>query len=451
MSGRALILVAPHSGAGKTTLLLALLAAFRAAGRRVAGAKIGPDYLDPGFHAAISGRPAFNLDPWAMGAACAPLLAYALEGVDLLLIEAAMGLFDGMAGSAPRRPAGSAAEFAARFRLPVVLVVDARGMGQSVAALARGFAAFDPDVEITGVILNRVASPRHAFMLKEALEAAGIRCWGAFPREAAVGIESRHLGLVQAEERDDLEPLAERLADLARASCDLAALEAAARPPVPAFRAAAASPPILLPPPAQRIAIARDAAFSFLYPHLVAGWRAAGAELSFFSPLADEAPDEHAEFCWLPGGYPELHASRLAAARRFQEGLRRFAATRPVHGECGGFMVLGHAIEDEKGIGHAMAGLLDLTTSFRHRRLSLGYRRARLIEAHPLGAADTCFRGHEFHYAQIVAPGNDAPLFALTDGGGESLGEAGLRRGQVSGSFFHLIAEDAIAQERVNE
>lgn len=439
MSARVLILAGPASGAGKTTLTLALLAAFAEAGLTVRGVKIGPDYIDPAFHAAVTGREAFNLDLWAMGGRrCAALLHEAAEGVDLLLIEAAMGLFDGLAGSDPRRPSGSAAELAARFHLPVVLILDARGMGQSAAALARGFRAHDRDVEVAGVILNQVAGERHRALLERALAATAIPCFGAIPRRAEFSLPGRHLGLVQAEEHEDLRPLARALATEAKRGCDLAALLAAARPPPPAPPAAR---PSFLRPPSRRIAIARDAAFSFLYPHLLAGWRQEGAEIRFFSPLADEGPDEGAEFCWLPGGYPELHAARLAAARHFRAAMRDFAATRPVHGECGGFMVLGRAIEDEEGRMHEMLGLLDLTTSLREKRLSLGYRRARLLAPHPLGAAGASFRGHEFHYARIVQA-NESPLFALEDGTGRPLGPAGLRRGLVSGSFFHLIAEE---------
>jgi|BEDMetMinimDraft_2_1075160.scaffolds.fasta_scaffold01544_2 cobyrinic acid a,c-diamide synthase len=438
MSARALILAAPASGAGKTTLTLALLAAFAGQGVAVRGAKIGPDYIDPAFHAALTGREAFNLDLWAMGEeGCAALLHQAAEGAELLLIEAAMGLFDGVAGSDPRRPAGSAAALAARFRLPVVLVLDARGMGQSAAALARGFCTHDPEVEIAGVILNQVASPRHRALLEAALAAHRIPCFGALPRRPDLALPARHLGLVQASEQEELPLLAARLAREARDGLDLAALAASARPlgPPPP------RPRPLLRPPARRIAIARDAAFSFVYPHLLAAWRAGGAELSFFSPLADEGPEERAELCWLPGGYPELHAARLAAARHFQRAMRHFAATRPVHGECGGFMVLGRAIEDAAGVKHGMLGLLDFTTRLG-RRPRLGYRRARLLAPHPLGPAGARFRGHEFHYAEVTTAGETEPLFALADGEGQPLGPAGFRRGLVSGSFFHLIAEE---------
>ena len=193
-------------------------------------------------------------------------------------------------------------------------------------------------------------------------------------------------------------------------------------------------------PPGQRIAIARDDAFSFLYPHVLDGWRGAGAEFSFFSPLADEAPDEACDVCWLPGGYPELHAGRLAQATNFLSGVRNFAAMRPVHGECGGYMVLGRALIDAEGARHDMLGLLDLVTSFAARRLTLGYREARLLGDSALGTAGTRLRGHEFHYATIAEPGRDKPFAEVIDAYGSAPKASGSRRGHVSGSFFHMIA-----------
>ena len=196
-----------------------------------------------------------------------------------------------------------------------------------------------------------------------------------------------------------------------------------------------------LRPPGQRIALARDAAFSFIYPHLTQGWRAAGAEIVPFSPLADEPPPSDCDFCWLPGGYPELHAGRLAASVRFREGLRRFAETRPAHGECGGYMALGQTLIDASGAAHPMAGLLGVETSFEKRRMTLGYREARIASSCALGAKGALLRGHEFHYATIVAAGSDDPLAFVRDVYGSPEAPAGSRRGRVTGSFFHLIAE----------
>src|SRR6185503_17537491 len=189
-----------------------------------------------------------------------------------------------------------------------------------------------------------------------------------------------------------------------------------------------------LPPPGQRIALAADAAFTFVYPHVLDGWRRAGAEIVPFSPLADEGPPDHCDICWLPGGYPELFAAQLSAATNFRTALARFAQTRPVHGECGGYMVLGESLEDASGTRHAMAGLLSHATSFAKRRLHLGYRQARLLADHPLGAAGDIVRGHEFHHATILDRGNDDPFVDVTDAQGKPVVETGSRRGQVSGT-----------------
>jgi len=303
----------------------------------------------------------------------------------------------------------------------------------------RGFATHDAGVRIAGVVLNRIGSPRHRRLVEEAMAPLGIPVLGAIPKEAPPALPERHLGLVQAEEHPALGAALASLAAMAEAHLDLDGILAAAAP----LRLHANAPPVALRPPGQRIALARDAAFSFVYGHVLAGWRAAGAEVLPFSPLADEAPPESCDACWLPGGYPELHAGRLAAAGRFRTGLAHFAATRPVHGECGGYMVLGAGLTDAAGQDHAMTGLLSHGTSFAKRRLHLGYRRARLLADGPLGAAGQHLRGHEFHYATEANPGTDDAFATLADGEGRDLGPAGGRRGLVSGSFFHMIAAEA--------
>jgi cobyrinic acid a,c-diamide synthase len=436
---RALMIAAPNSNAGKTTVTLGLLAAFRTRGVRVRAAKAGPDYIDPAFHAAATGAPCVNLDSWAMPPdLLTALFADARQDTDLLVIEAAMGLFDGVTATAGA--CGRAADLAARFRLPVILVLNVSGQSQSAAATARGFMLHDPDVRIAGVILNRVGSARHAAGIKAALTERGITCFGALPRDPGLSLPERHLGLVQATEQSQTLPEhLRRLSRMVETHLDLDAIRAVAsgdagptRPPTP--------PPPWMPPPGQRIAVAQDHAFSFLYPHVIQGWRAAGAELRFFSPLADEAPPADTDACWLPGGYPELHGATLAAADRFRTCLRGFARNRPVHGECGGYMVLGQAIVDADNRPHPMLGLLSHTTSFAVRRLHLGYRQARLLQDGVLGPAGSERRGHEFHYATLTDPGTDSALAILSDAAGQNLGPAGGRRGMVSGSFFHVMA-----------
>ncbi|MGA9007569.1 MAG: cobyrinate a,c-diamide synthase, partial [Xanthobacteraceae bacterium] len=319
-----------------------------------------------------------------------------------------------------------------------VLVLDISRQAQSAAAVVRGFAAHDPAVRIAGVILNRVASERHRALVADAIEAVGVPVLGAMPREAELTLPERHLGLVQAGEHADLAALIGRLATMAQSHIDLNAILISGAALTTDIERT--NTPLALPPPGQRVALASDRAFSFVYPHLMSAWRSAGAEIIPFSPLADEPPPERADSCWLPGGYPELHADKLAAAEHFLSGLRRFAQTRPVHGECGGYMVLGQSLEDVSGHTHATAGLLGHATSFTKRKLHLGYRSARLLADGVLGAKGTSVRGHEFHYATLSDAGGDETLAEMRDGEGRPLGNAGGRRGNVSGTFFHAIA-----------
>ncbi len=431
MSAPGLIIAAPSTGSGKTTLTLGLLRAFRQRGVRVVSAKIGPDYIDPRFHEAAGGVSCVNLDSWAMRPELIASLALLAAGQgELMIAEGVMGLFDG--GASPGYLGnGSTADLARALGWPVVLVVDASGIGQSVAALVHGFCTLDAQVNVGGVVLNKVAGERHEAMLRGALAGAGVPVLGALPRTAKTSLPSRHLGLVQAAEHDGLDAFITEAAELVAAHIDMEAVAALARPVV---MQSSVRPP-LLPPPGQRLAVARDEAFAFAYPHMLAGWRQAGAQILFFSPLADETPQENADAVFLPGGYPELHAGALAGNMRFMKGLRRAAANgRRIYGECGGYMVLGAGMVDADGKRHEMAGLLDLETSFAHRKLHLGYRRITALGDFAGSARGDRFRTHEFHYASAVHEGEDEPLFQI-----EGMGRAGLRRGNVAGSFMHLI------------
>ena len=435
MTAKAIIVGAPRSGSGKTSVTIGLLRALQRRGVKVRGAKSGPDYIDPGFHAAATGEDGVNLDSWAMPPALlAALAAGQAAGADAMVIESAMGLFDGIPAEPGR--SGAAADMARLFGVPVLLVLDVSGQSQSAAAIAKGFASYDPGVKIAGVVLNRLGSERHRRLAGEAIEALGLPVVGAVMRDPALTLPERHLGLVQAGEHADIDQHIERLAEVMERSIDIDRVLELMTPFEPEGGSTAAA----LPPPGQRIALARDAAFSFVYPHVARHWREAGAEIVPFSPLADEAPGEGCDVCWLPGGYPELHAGRLAAAGNFRAGMTRFAETKPVHGECGGFMVLGEGLTDAEGERHAMLGLLGHATSFAKRKMNLGYRQARLTADCPLGPAGTTVRGHEFHYAQVIEPGGDAPLAEIADGQGNALGASGARRGNVSGTFFHAIA-----------
>ena len=428
-----LLIAAPRSGSGKTTVTLGLLRAFSRMGIRVQPFKSGPDYIDPAFQQAASGRPSFNLDSWAMSTSQMAAVVGRTDA-ELIVAEGVMGIFEGTPaiGEAGN---GASADIAALFGCPYIVVRDVSGQSQSAAAIASGFGALRPDISLAGVILNHVASQRHERLIRAAMGEAGIPVLGAIPRSAALRLPERHLGLIQAVEQADLDPVVDRMADIVATHVDLNAVRRMAHSASARIRASMPT----LSPPGQRVAIARDEAFSFTYAHLLFGWRDAGAEILPFSPLADEAPAADADAVWLPGGYPELHAGRIAQAGRFLSGLRHHALDRPIHGECGGYMVLGRALIDADGKAHAMAGLLGLVTSFAERRLHLGYRRARLLA--PMGGipAGAMLNGHEFHYSTIIEQ-SDSPLAHVTDAEGQVVPSTGSHRARITGSFFHLIA-----------
>jgi cobyrinic acid a,c-diamide synthase len=430
-----LIVAAPASGSGKTVFTLGLIRHWTLSGVAVASAKVGPDYIDPAFHAAASGLPCLNLDPWAMRPETLAAAIGSLEqSGDILVCEGVMGLFD---GATVRE--GSTADVAEATGWPVVLVVDAQAQAASAAVVVRGFATHRRGVSIAAVVFNQVGGERHAALLREAcaLTVPDVPVAGCLPRAEGLILPERHLGLVQAGEHPNLVAFLDRAADLVGAHVDTASLRALARPGRLARPGGSASP---LLPLGQRIAVADDAAFAFRYPLIIAGWRAAGAEILPFSLLADEAPLADADAVYLSGGYPELHAGRLAANARFLAGLRAAAGRRAViFGECGGYMVMGEGLIDASGERHAMAGLLPLETSFADRRLHLGYRDASLVRDCPLGQQGARFRGHEFHYARTLREGPGEPLFACRDADGRTLGSTGLVAERVMGSFVHLI------------
>lgn len=414
---RGIILSAPSSASGKTTITLGLLRALKIAGIPVRSAKSGPDYIDPRFHAAASGAECFNLDAWAMSPDSIRMLA---SGALPLIIEGAMGLFDGALPDGK----GSTADLARILGLPIVLVLDVASQAQSVAAVALGFNQLAPDIKIAGLILNKVASPRHNRMLCTALEPLGIPILGSVYRQTDLETPSRHLGLVQAQELEQLENFLDTTANMVSEAVDinqLLSLMSNINQP--------SSIPKLLPPPAQSIAIAKDAAFSFSYPHLLREWHNMGAEISFFSPLENQAP-KLADLIFLPGGYPELHAEKLANADIFKKAMK---SALSVYGECGGYMAMGEGLVDAYGTRHEMLGLLSLETSFANRKLNLGYRNLT-----PKRLWSIPLTGHEFHYATTLLANGD-PLFQATDAEGLQLPNMGLVNGTASGSFAHII------------
>jgi cobyrinic acid a,c-diamide synthase len=427
---RGFLIAAPHSGSGKTIVTLGLLRALKDKGVRIASAKAGPDYIDPAYHAAATSRGCVNLDPWAMRPEqIRALVLEASADSDLIVVEGMMGLFDGAADGQ-----GSSADLAIILGLPVVLVVDCTKQSHSVAALVHGFSTYRPNVGIAGVILNRIASPRQERMIRAALAPQGTKILGVLPQLPELQLPSRHLGLVQAHEHDDLELYLVAAGRSVSQYCDVEALLHLSDG---SSNNGENPRPVIISPPAQTISVARDTAFAFSYPHVLTGWKNAGAELSFFSPMEDEAPLAGCGMVYLPGGYPELYAERLSACSSFRAGMEAAHKRGAViYGECGGYMVLGDSLISADGASHRMLGFLPLETSFATRARKLGYRRLRGVSGSPFPQNYTA---HEFHYSTVLRHGDAESLFHAQDTLGEDLGPAGMMRGNVSGSYMHLI------------
>ncbi len=428
---RGLLIGAPASGCGKTTVTLGLIRALKNAGHDVVSAKAGPDYIDPKFHQAANSNMCFNLDPWAMRTQTLNALAgHIASSGDLFIVEGMMGLFDGA-----KDGSGTSADLAEKLGLPIILVMDVSSQSHSIAAIVRGFASHRENCHIAGIILNRVGSGAHEKMLRDAIHPLGIPVIGALPRDAVFSLPSRHLGLVQAGEHEDLEMFIEGVATRIGGNLDLDLLVELAQPLKTEIDAIHSIP---LPPLGQNIAVARDIAFEFTYPHFLQSWREAGSEVSFFSPLANEAPRLNSDAIFLPGGYPELHAGRLSGNQNFLDSLRQAAQSNVViYGECGGYMVLGEVLTDEHGHDHTMAGLLPVHTSFAKRKLHLGYRK--LTPCTSGTPWVQTLSAHEFHYASVITQSDDGNLFTAVDAVDKSLGAMGHKRGTVMGSFAHII------------
>lgn len=433
---KALMVAGTHSGSGKTTLSLALMAALRRRGLTVQAFKVGPDFIDPGHHALVTGRPSHNLDGWMLGIGeSREIFARHAAGADVAVVEGVMGLYDGYD---PKAEDGSSAQMAKALGLPVLLAADCRSMARSVAALAGGFAAFDPGVRFLGLAANRVGSPRHAEILAQAMElcpAMGFA--GALVRNQGLTMPERHLGLVTAEEGGLDGPALERLADWVEDGLDLNALLARAEIPDPTPPAPAEPKPARV-----RLAVARDAAFCFYYAENLRRLEQAGAELAFFSPLAGEGLPQGANGLYLGGGYPELFAEQLAGCRLRAELPAVVAKGLTVYAECGGMMFLGRELSDLAGRRWPMAGVLGLATRMLPRLRSLGYREVTLTGSCPLGPAGTRARGHEFHYSELAGapegPGLGDGVYRAEGRLGPEPGTKGFLQGNLLASYVHL-------------
>lgn len=433
-STKGLVIAGPQSGVGKTTVTLGLLAACRRRGLTTQPFKVGPDFIDPGHHTRAAGRVCGTLDGWMLTReANLELFRRHAREADLAVVEGVMGLFDGYDG---RSEAGSTAQMAKWLKLPVLLVVDARSMARSAAALVHGFATFDPELSLAGVIFNRVGSPTHLDYLRQALEQAGeTRYFGALPRQTELAIPERHLGLVTTEDHPLGEGYLERLADLMEIHLDLDGL-LAALPPLALGEASAPSSPS----PEVRLGVARDRAFCFYYPENLELLARFGAEIVPFSPLDDKDLPGEVHGLYLGGGYPELFARQLSANQAMLQAVReRAGAGFPIYAECGGLMYLSREIYDLEGERHAMAGVLPFGVRMLPRLKALGYREVTLTADGLLGPAGTRARGHEFHYSEIVSEPAEVPrLYQLTARGGGKPVREGYSVNRLLASYVHL-------------
>ena len=408
----ALFISAPASGQGKTTITAGLARYHRRQGRRVRVFKTGPDFLDPMILERASGAPVLSLDLWMVGAtACRNLLAQAATQADLILIEGVMGLFDGTPSSA---------DLATRFGVPVLTVISAKAMAQTFGAVAFGLARFRPEVPFYGVLANRVGSARHAQMLEEALP-AGLRWCGHITASDEISLPDRHLGLHQAAEIADLDQRLERAADTL-AQTTLTELP----PPVDFGPLTPEVLPRLLE--GKRIAIARDAAFSFIYPANIALLEALGAQIDYFSPLADDSLPAGSHALYLPGGYPELHAGKLAGNARSAASIRAHAsAGKPVLAECGGMLYLLEQLTDTQGVSTPMLGLLPGHATMQTRFTALGMQQ--------IDSRHGPLTGHTFHYSKLHT--SLTPLCSATRPHGDAPGEAVYRAGSIVATYMH--------------
>ncbi len=431
---RGLIVSSPSSRCGKTAVTLGLIRALKRQGHAVRAAKSGPDYIDTRFHQVAAGIPSVNLDAWAMQRdllkALAASAAAAAATPELLVVEGAMGVLDGAGTSGT----GSVADLSKVLELPIVMVIDASRQAHSSVLAPLGLKAVLPEMPLAGVIANMIGSEKHGRTVRTALEGAGLRVFGTIPKGRMLDLPERHLGLVMAGEHPDLSRYLDGAADCIKAHVDLDGLVEAAGT-MHVFRGGTCKTGV--PPLGQRISVAHDNAFAFTYEHLLADWRGAGVEISFFSPMDDQPPKDDADAVFLPGGYPELHARKLANCAEFRNGMIDAAARgAAIYGECGGYMVLGKELQDFDGFRHEMLGLLHHSTSFIEPKLNLGYR---MLKAQPSAPFSGRFAGHEFHYASVTGNGGGNPLFSAKDADGRTLPDMGHVVGNVSGSFGHLI------------
>jgi cobyrinic acid a,c-diamide synthase len=436
---KGIIIAAPSSGSGKTTLALGLMAALARRGLSVAPFKVGPDFIDPGHHRHVTGRISRNLDGWMLSRDTnAASFHRDLREDDTAVVEGVMGLFDGYDG---RTEAGSTAQMAKWLGLPVLLVVDARSMARSAAALIQGFENFDPDVKYLGVVFNRIGSPRHLRYLMDALKGhVTMPCLGGVPRDGQIQMPERHLGLVTADDHPldpaHLDRLVERIENHVNLDQLIGTLPAI---DWHAERRPDGNPPEISSP---CIGVARDRSFCFYYPENLEMLAANGAQLVFFSPETDRRPPDGLDGLYIGGGYPETVAEDLAANHDMRTAIRAMSDSgMPIYAECGGFMYLCRQLIDASGRAHDMAGCFPFTSRMLPRRKALGYREIELSADTIIGAPGLRARGHEFHYSELDADGIDAGVelvYKMASREGQTMAAEGYYRQQTLGSYVHL-------------
>jgi cobyrinic acid a,c-diamide synthase len=447
---KAFIIAGTRSGVGKTTLTLGIMEAFRRRGLKVQPFKAGPDYIDPGFHTALCRNPSYNLDTWMMGTrGVKKTFSRAMESKDVGVVEGVMGLFDGKYG-VKAGGEGSTAHIARVLGLPVILVLDSAGISGSAGAVVKGFEGFDRGVKITGVIFNRVASPRHFEMLTSAVtENTKARILGFLPADEKIKLPHRHLGLVTSGDLTGGEwgRFLKKAHTLVEKNIDinglLKVLPIVRLKRVSSFKSKHKNPCTPYPhcPPCPKIAVARDTAFCFYYRENLDILESLGAKVVFFSPLKDKRLPKGVKGIYLGGGYPELYAERLAANWPVREEIKRFAqAGYPVYAECGGLMYLGRALKDLKGRTHKMAGVFPWTSRMLERRKALGYSEVKAKAGCPFLKRGAAIRGHEYHYSEITRPPSGIErVFELSGSGATGTGglEGYLYKNTLA-SYVHL-------------
>lgn len=431
-----IVIAGTNSGVGKTTITAGIIRAFAKAGLTVQAYKIGPDYIDPGYHAAASGRSAHNLDTWLLSPECLKeVFATTAEGADIAVIEGVMGLYDGGRGGI-----SSTAEVAKLLNAPVVLVIDAKAMGASAGAIALGFRDYDRQVNLAGIMVNRLGSPSHRDMVIQSVAGVGVQVVGAFPREAAIGLPERHLGLVQAAETDQ------------QALLDKAAVWAAEHAEVEELlRIAQGAPPLLVPQDgvvatakerfSVRIGVAKDEAFTFYYPQSLEALEMAGATIVPFSPLTDQELPPSLDGLIFGGGYPELYLERLSGNQPFIQSLRQAAGDGiPIYAECGGFMYLMREVTGFDGRNFPLANLIPADCVMEEKLQMVGYVQAEILQDSILGPQGTVLRGHEFHFSrpQPVDASNFPWAFRAQRLRTGDTYTAGFVRGSIFASYLHL-------------